>query len=70
MNPTMFMTKDGQNIYYSSYGKNTIGGKDLYLRRKMTNGEWGEPENLGTSVNTTENEDLSLITISEPPRPY
>lgn len=47
--PTMFMTKDGQNIYYSSYGKNAIGGKDLYLRRKMTNGEWGEPENLGTS---------------------
>ncbi|MBK9542778.1 MAG: PD40 domain-containing protein [Bacteroidetes bacterium] len=61
VNPTMFMTKDGQNIYYSSYGKNTIGGKDLYLRRKMTNGEWGEPENLGTSVNTTENEDFPVL---------
>ena len=61
MKPKMFMTKDGQNIYYSSYGKNTIGGKDLYLRRKMTNGEWGEPENLGTSVNTTENEDFPVL---------
>lgn len=61
LNPLMFMSKDGQIIYYASYGKNSTGGKDIYLRRKMTNGQWGEPENLGTSVNSVENEDYPYL---------
>ena len=61
LNPLMFMSKDGQIIYYASYGKNSSGGKDIYLRRKMTNGQWGEPENLGATVNSVENEDYPYL---------
>lgn len=59
--PTMFLSKDGQILYYSSYGKNSLGGKDIYLRRKMTNGDWAEAENLGSTVNTAENEDYPVL---------
>lgn len=61
INPLMFMSKDGQIIYYASYGKNSNGGKDIYLRRKMTNGQWAEPENLGATVNSVENEDYPYL---------
>lgn len=61
LNPMMFITQDGQSIYIASYGRNSTGGKDIYLIRKMTNGNWAEPENLGAVVNTEENEDYPYL---------
>jgi hypothetical protein len=61
MNPMMFISKDGQLIYYSSYGRGGSSGKDIYMVRKMVNGQWGTPENLGTIINSDENEDFPYI---------
>jgi len=61
LNPMMFITKDGQSIYYSSYGRGGNTGKDIYLVRKMVNGQWGTPENLGMTLNSSENEDFPYL---------
>lgn len=61
LNPVMFITKDGQSIYYSSYGRGGNTGKDIYLVRKMVNGQWGTPENLGMTLNSSENEDFPYL---------
>lgn len=60
-NPLMFITKDGQNIYYSSYGKGGTTGKDIYQIRKMVNGQWGIPENLGFVLNSVEDEEYPYL---------
>ena len=59
--PVMFITNDKQTIYISSYGKRTDQGKDLYVIRKMANGQWSEPQNLGTTVNSPLNEDYPAL---------
>ena len=60
-NPLMFISKDGQNIYYSSYGKGSNAGKDIYQIRKMVNGQWGLPENLGPILNSVEDEEYPYL---------
>ena len=61
INPVMFITKDGQSIYYSSYGRGGSTGKDIYMVRKMVNGQWGTPENLGVTLNSVENEEFPYL---------
>jgi outer membrane protein OmpA-like peptidoglycan-associated protein/tetratricopeptide (TPR) repeat protein len=39
-------------LYFSSNGHVTIGGSDVF-RSKVFAGEWNEPENLGTPVNSS-----------------
>ncbi|MBR5643322.1 MAG: OmpA family protein [Salinivirgaceae bacterium] len=49
---------DGQTLFFSSQGHNTIGGKDIFKSRR-TNGQWTEPENLGFTNTTID--DLSFV---------
>ena len=58
---SMFITNDKQTIYISSYGKNSLGGKDIYIIRKQPNGQWSTPENLGAPVNTAADEDFPYL---------
>ncbi|MES2329403.1 MAG: OmpA family protein [Bacteroidota bacterium] len=51
-----FIHADNQTLYYTSDGLPGYGNSDLFLVRKKLNGEWGKPENLGTPINTIENE--------------
>lgn len=53
--------KTNDYIYYSSYGKSTINGKDIYRIKRLEDGYWSKPENLGTTVNSTEDEDFPYI---------
>ena len=48
-------------LYYSSYGENKERGKDIFRMRKLENGEWGAPENIGTPVNTPFDEDYPFM---------
>ncbi len=59
--PVMFIANDKQTIYLSSYGKKGENGKDLYIVRKMPNGQWSEPENLGPTINSETNEDFPYL---------
>jgi len=54
--------KTGDYIYYSSYGKSTLYGKDIYRVKRLEDGYWGKPENLGEVVNSSEDEDYPYVT--------
>ena len=48
---------DTSEIYFSSNRPGGYGGKDIYRIKKLPNGKWSLPYNLGSSVNTANNED-------------
>ncbi|MFL5763604.1 MAG: hypothetical protein ACJ77K_06645 [Bacteroidia bacterium] len=52
---------DGNTIFFSSNRPGGYGGKDLYLVRKLPNGSWGAPYNLGPTINTEYNEDAPFV---------
>lgn len=56
-----FITPDGQELYLSSDCPGGFGGKDIYRSRRLPNGQWGEPLNLGPGVNTEEDEDAPFF---------
>ena len=55
------MSSDGKLIYFASDHKGGYGGVDLYISRKLQNGEWGVPQNLGPTINTKYDEDFPNI---------
>lgn len=50
-----FIAADGRTLYYSSLGKPSLGGYDVFVTRN-TGGVWSEPENAGTPINTEADE--------------
>jgi len=52
---------DGETIFFSSNRPGGFGGKDLYMIKKLPNGKWGLPFNLGPHVNTEYDEDAPFI---------
>lgn len=55
-----FIHPDGQTLYFSSHGHNSMGESDLFLSQLQADGQWRKPVNLGYPINTTGN-DWSLI---------
>ena len=45
------ITNDGEKMYFSSDMPGGFGGTDIYVTY-LKNGEWGQPQNLGETVNT------------------
>lgn len=52
---------DNTIIFFSSDRPGGFGGKDLYYMKRMSNGKWGTPFNLGPTINTEYNEDAPFI---------
>src|SRR5690606_31201335 len=46
------LSPDKQELYFASRRFGGYGGSDIYVSRRLPNGRWGEPENLGPNVNT------------------
>ncbi|GIV27843.1 MAG: hypothetical protein KatS3mg027_1657 [Bacteroidia bacterium] len=55
----------GNEIYFASNRKGGYGGTDIYVCRKLDNGKWAEPENLGPSINTEFDEDFPNLSPDE-----
>jgi tetratricopeptide (TPR) repeat protein len=55
------ISPDGSTLYFTSNRKGGIGKMDIY-KSTRSNGEWGKAENLGKSINTSENEETPFIT--------
>jgi Tol biopolymer transport system component len=55
---------DGEIIFFSSDRPGGYGGKDLYFVKKLSNGKWGKPFNLGPTINTEYNEDAPFVSPS------
>jgi len=54
---------DGNTLYFSSNRPGGFGGKDLYRVKKLPNGEWSFPKNLGSDINTEFDEDSPFIDV-------
>lgn len=50
------INNEGNIIIFSSDRAGGYGGYDLYVSRILPNGAWGEPQNLGPTINTPLNE--------------
>lgn len=59
------INNDYTEIYFASNRKGGYGGTDLYVCRKLNNGRWAEPENLGPSINTEYDEDFPNLSPDE-----
>jgi len=58
-NPSL--SRDGQTLYFSSDRPGSIGGVDIWKVAINVDGTYGEPQNLGSKVNTEGNESFPFI---------
>ncbi|HEX8516062.1 MAG TPA: hypothetical protein VF868_07665 [Bacteroidia bacterium] len=56
-----FIHPDGITLFYSSEGRNSIGGYDI-MYSVFKGGIWNEPTNLGYPINTTDDERFYVLT--------
>lgn len=59
--PSASIAPDGDEVYFSSDRPGGFGGKDLYRIRRLPNGEWSMPLNLGPTINTPYDEDAPFV---------
>jgi outer membrane protein OmpA-like peptidoglycan-associated protein/tetratricopeptide (TPR) repeat protein len=61
---TPFIHADNATLFFTSEGHAGMGGKDLFLSRKLTDSTWNTPENLGYPINTKENEGTLAVGLN------
>jgi flagellar motor protein MotB len=64
-----FIHHDNKTLYFASDGWAGMGGMDLQFSRKMENGEWRPPVNLGYPINTPGDE-IGLVINARGNRAY
>lgn len=50
------ISADGNELYFTSNRPGGFGGLDIYVCKRLPNGEWGTPVNLGPQINTEQDE--------------
>ena len=55
------ISPNGDVLYFTSDRPGGFGGLDIYRAYRFSDGEWGDPENLGPAVNTKKNEKSPFI---------
>ena len=58
-----FLHPDGKTLYFSSEGHGGLGGLDIYYSRRLddTWQNWSEPVNMGTAINSADDEESSAV---------
>ena len=59
--PSASIAPGGDEVYFTSDRPGGFGGRDLYRIRRLPNGEWSLPLNLGPTINTDQDEDAPFI---------
>jgi tetratricopeptide (TPR) repeat protein len=59
--PSACMSKDETTMYFTSNRDGGYGGTDLYIVKKLPDGSWSLPKNLGPTINTDGDEDSPFI---------
>jgi outer membrane protein OmpA-like peptidoglycan-associated protein len=49
---SVFLNDNGEKLYFSSQGHNSMGGYDIFVSEKNEAGIWQDPINLGYPINT------------------
>lgn len=60
-NSIIYLASNNNQIFFSSYGDDPDQGKDIFVIRKLPNGEWSKPQTLGYPVNTEYDEDYPFL---------
>lgn len=56
----IYLPKSGERVYFSSYGKDKLNGKDIYYRERLPNGQFGEAVRI-EGINTEFDEDYPFL---------
>jgi len=60
---SVYMHPDGETMYFSSEGHNSMGGYDIFMSEKKQ-GVWQEPTNMGYPINTPYDDHFFAATAS------
>ncbi|MBL7888782.1 MAG: PD40 domain-containing protein [Bacteroidia bacterium] len=55
------LSADEKTLFFSSERVGGLGGKDIYVSQKMSDGSWGPAKNLGDKINTPLDDDAPFI---------
>ncbi len=59
---TVDISSDGKTLYFSSKGHNSMGGYDVFKVTKNDDGTWNKPVNMGSPINTPDDDLFFMIT--------
>ena len=59
--PVVHFPPDASAVYYASYGDNESNGLDVFVRKKLPDGEWGLEQRLPGEVNTQYDENFPYL---------
>jgi hypothetical protein len=58
------ISRDGLSLYFGSAGHGGFGGLDIFVVRRATHeAPWGPPQNLGSNVNTSFNDQAPSLSV-------
>ncbi len=57
----IYLPRNGQRIYYSSYGENGNKGRDIFFVNQLPNGSWSKPQAMPATINTDYDEDYPFL---------
>lgn len=55
------LSADGSVLFFTSNRSGGYGGLDIYSVRRLPNGEWSKEQNLGPTINTSEDEEAPFL---------
>jgi flagellar motor protein MotB len=61
----VFISPDGNTLYFSSAGHNTMGGLDVFRSDRNGMGEWSPAKNLGYPINSPDDDVFYKVTHDE-----
>ncbi len=64
-----FFHPDGKTLYYSSNGKKSMGGFDIFFSINIEGDKWSEPFNIGYPLNSV-NDDIFFTTTADGQRGF
>lgn len=56
----IYLSKNNREIYYGGYGEKA-DNRDIFVVRKLPNGQWSKPELVGPPINTEFDEDYPFV---------